>query len=161
MSYSLIFPSQWDDFESMFDKLVTDRYGPAPKGPNSSQSNALTSDKQGTSPVSRVLRPKMDIVETADEFIMSTELPGAKKEDISIDLQNGRLTVSSHTKASTEHQQGNVRVSERSFGAFTRTIAVPENVTHDHIKASFNDGVLEVKVPKIKVEKETHKIQIS
>ncbi|KAG0146113.1 hypothetical protein CROQUDRAFT_44802, partial [Cronartium quercuum f. sp. fusiforme G11] len=60
-----------------------------------------------------------------------------------------------------EHQQGNVRVSERSFGTFSRTIAVPENVAHDQIEASFTDGVLEVKVPKTKVDKETRKIQIS
>ncbi|KAG0146115.1 hypothetical protein CROQUDRAFT_78027, partial [Cronartium quercuum f. sp. fusiforme G11] len=155
MSYSLFFPSQWDDFESMFDKLVTDRYGPPPNASNkainsSAQSNSTSNEKQGSSIVSRVFRPKIDIVETTDEFVMTTELPGAKKEDISIDLQNGRLTVSSQTKSSNEHQQGNVRVSERSFGTFSRTIAVPENVTHDQIKASFTDGVLEVKVPKTK-----------
>lgn len=53
------------------------------------------------------------------------------------------------------------QVSERSFGQFCRTIAIPQNVTHDQIKASFTDGVLEVKVPKVKVENETRKIQIS
>ncbi|KAH9811898.1 HSP20-like chaperone [Melampsora americana] len=164
MSYSLIVPTQWDDFESMFDKLVTDRYGPAPNGPKSSNSNGPNSgsgEKQGSSIVSRVLRPKIDIVETSDDFILTAELPGAKKEDISVDLQNGRLTVSSQTKSSTEHQTGNVRVSERSFGTFSRTIAVPEAITHDQIKASFTDGVLEVKVPKVKVDKETRRIQVS
>lgn len=163
MSYSLVFPSQWDDFESMFDKLVTDRYGPPHNGPKGSKSdsNPVSADKQGSSVVSRVLRPKIDIVETGDEFIMTAELPGAKKEDISIDLRNGRLTLSTQTKSSTEHQSGNVRVSERSFGTFSRTIAVPEAVTHEQIKASFIDGVLEVKVPKIKADKEARKIQIS
>lgn len=166
MSYSVVFPSQWDDFESMFDKLVTDRYGPAPNGPKGSNQSSLSSNnaltnKQGSSVVSRVLRPKIDIVETGDEFIMSAELPGAKKEDISIDLQNGRLTISSQTKSSNEHQSGNVRVSERSFGTFSRSIAVPETVTHEQIKASFVDGVLEVKVPKVKADKETYKIQIA
>ncbi|EGG11723.1 uncharacterized protein MELLADRAFT_32133, partial [Melampsora larici-populina 98AG31] len=53
-------------------------------------------------------------------------------------------TVSSQTKSSSEHSTGNVRVSERSFGTFSRTIAVPEAITHDQIKASFTDGVLEV-----------------
>lgn len=54
-----------------------------------------------------------------------------------------------------------IQVSERSFGSFSRTIAVPETITHDQIKASFSDGVLEVKVPKLKIDKETRRIQIS
>lgn len=162
MSYSLVFPSQWDDFESMFDKLVTDRYGPAPNAnPNSNLSNNSVSPQKpsGSSAVSRILRPKIDIVETEDGFILTAELPGAKKgnlsffllfplclsssssfgvfwivygqvgidvavffcflfffiEDISIDLQSGRLTVSTQTKSSAEHKQGNVRVRPCSF----------------------------------------------
>lgn len=88
MSYSLLFPSQWDDFESMFDKLVTDRYGPAPNPAISSKpsdGSGLTNGSkpiekyQGSSLVSRFQRPKMDIVETEEAFILTTELPGAKK----------------------------------------------------------------------------------
>ncbi|KAH9825292.1 HSP20-like chaperone [Melampsora americana] len=158
-----LFPSQWDDFETLFDKLVTDRYGPAT---NSSKSNGNDSNSnsvipQGSSFVKKVMRPKMDIVETDEAFIMTTEFPGAKKEDISIDLQNGRLTVCSETKSSDEHQKGNVRVSERSFGTFCRTVAVPQSITHDQIKAAFNEGVLELKVPKVKTNIESHRIPIA
>jgi HSP20 family protein len=139
----LIAPSQWDDFEQLFDKLVTDRYGPPSsdraKGMNGS--NALGST--GSHMVSRIQRPKMDVVETDGSIVVTTELPGAKKgeqlfslrfcrmnissgsgnlnvpshllwfspEDISIDLQNGRLSISGHTKASSEHSEGSVRVS--------------------------------------------------
>ncbi|KNZ46071.1 hypothetical protein VP01_757g1 [Puccinia sorghi] len=106
----LIAPSQWDDFEQLFDKLVTDRYGPPSdraKGPN--ESKALST---GSHAVSKVQRPKMDVVETDSSVVVTTELPGAKKEDISIDLQNGRLSISGHTKASSEHSEGSVRVIE-------------------------------------------------
>ncbi|KAG0146116.1 hypothetical protein CROQUDRAFT_63140 [Cronartium quercuum f. sp. fusiforme G11] len=165
MSYSLVFPSQWDDFESMFDKLATDRYGPAPngnhKGPEQSGPSNRAPESRGTSEVSPIQRPKMDIVETEDAFVVSTELPGAKKEDIAIEFQNGRLTVRSETKAPIEYTQGSVRVSERVFGTFGRTVAVPSNTSYDQIKATFNDGVLELKVPKLKNDQTSHKIQIS
>lgn len=154
-----LFPSQWDDFETLFDKLVTDRYGPATNGSKSNGNDPNWT--AGSSIVKKVMRPKMDIVETDDAFIMTTEFPGAKKEDISIDLRNGRLTVCSETRSSNEHKEGNVRVSERSFGTFCRTVAVPQTITHDQIKAAFNEGVLELKVPKVKTNAESHKIPIA
>nr|AIC33786.1 molecular chaperone [Puccinia cf. psidii AE-2014] len=159
MSYSFFAPTQWDDFEQMFDKLVTDRYGPSDNSKSNSAQNSLTNT--GSSAVSKVVRPKMDLIEKEDSLILTTELPGAKKEDISIDLQNGRLTVSGHTKSSAHHSEGNVRVSERTFGSFTRTLAVPPSVSHDQIKASFTDGILEVTIPKVKVTKDSHSIPIA
>ncbi|OAV89894.1 hypothetical protein PTTG_05637 [Puccinia triticina 1-1 BBBD Race 1] len=156
----LIAPSQWDDFEQLFDKLVTDRYGPPserPKGANDSKALSST----GSHSVSRIQRPKMDVVETEKSIVVTTELPGAKKEDISIDLHNGRLSISGHTKASSEHSEGSVRISERSFGSFSRSIAVPPGLTHDQVKAGFKDGVLEVTIPKSLPNKESHNIPIA
>ncbi|PLW55568.1 hypothetical protein PCANC_02085 [Puccinia coronata f. sp. avenae] len=155
-----IAPSQWDDFEQLFDKLVTDRYGPptADGSKGASDSKAVTT---GSHAVSKVLRPKMDVVETDSSIIVTAELPGAKKEDISIDLQNGRLSITGQTKASSEHSEGSVRISERSFGSFSRVIAVPQGLTHDQVKAGFKDGVLEVSIPKTVPNKESHNIPIS
>ncbi|MBW0548648.1 hypothetical protein O181_088363 [Austropuccinia psidii MF-1] len=159
MSYSFFVPTHWDDFEHMFDKLVTDRYGPADNTKSNAGQNSLVNT--GSSAVSKVIRPKMDIIEKDESFILTTELPGAKKEDISIDLHNGRLTVSGQTKSSADHSEGNVRVSERTFGSFTRTLAVPTTVSQDQIKASFTDGVLEVMIPKVKANKDSYSIPIS
>ncbi|MBW0498320.1 hypothetical protein O181_038035 [Austropuccinia psidii MF-1] len=159
MSYSFFIPSQWDDFEHMFDKLVTDRYGPPDNTKANTTQNSLTTT--GSSSVSKAIRPKMDVVEKDDSFIVTTELPGAKKEDISVDLHNGRLIVSGQTKSSSDHSEGNVRFSERTFGSFTRTLAVPSAVSHDLIKASFTDGVLSVTIPKVKSTNESHAIAIS
>lgn len=146
MSYSLVFPC---DFESLFDKLVTDRYGP-PDAAGSNDRKSWVSTTPGSRQVSQLIRPKMDVVEHDSSFIITAELPGAKKEDISIDLQDGRLSISGQTKSSNEHSEANVRVSERTFGTFTRTIAVPQSVTPEQIKAAFTDGVLQVTVPKPK-----------
>ncbi|KAA1070982.1 hypothetical protein PGTUg99_003299 [Puccinia graminis f. sp. tritici] len=76
----LIAPSQWDDFEQLFDKLVTDRYGP----PSSERAKGMNDSKAlgstGSHMVSRIQRPKMDVVETDGSIVVTTELPGAKKE---------------------------------------------------------------------------------
>ncbi|CAH7675480.1 HSP20-like chaperone [Phakopsora pachyrhizi] len=98
----------------------------------------------GSSAVSKVFRPKIDVVETDDSFVMTAELAGAKKDNIAIDLHSGRLTISGQTKSSNKHSEGNVRVLERTFGSFTRAIALPQTVSHEQIKASFNEGVLQV-----------------
>ncbi|POW00158.1 hypothetical protein PSHT_13201 [Puccinia striiformis] len=156
----VIAPHQWDDFEQLFDKLVTDRYGP-PSDQNKGSHGSKALSTLGSYPVSKVQRPKMDVVETEGSIVVTTELPGAKKEDISIDLQNGRLLISGQTKATSEHSEGNVRISERSFGSFSRSIAVPTGLTHDQVKAGFKDGVLEVTIPKIVPNKESHKINIA
>jgi HSP20 family protein len=78
----LIAPSQWDDFEQLFDKLVTDRYGPPSsdraKGTNDSKALGST----GSHMVSRIQRPKMDVVEMDGSIVVTTELPGAKKGEI-------------------------------------------------------------------------------
>lgn len=75
MSYSLVFPSQPEDFEALLDKVLAERYG----APSSSQGRKRHLSTSGTSPVSKVIRPKMDVVEKDDAFIISTELPGARK----------------------------------------------------------------------------------
>ncbi|PLW08715.1 hypothetical protein PCANC_22714 [Puccinia coronata f. sp. avenae] len=148
MSYSLVFPSQTEDFEALLDKVLTERYGTPANG--TCQSRKRHFSTTGTSPVTKVIRPKMDVVEKDEAFIVSTELPGTRKEDISVELQNGRLSISGQTKSSSDHSSGSVRLSERTFGSFTRTIAVPASVSHEQIKASFKDGILEVIVPKVK-----------
>ncbi|KAH9825289.1 HSP20-like chaperone [Melampsora americana] len=164
MSYPLVFPSQWDEFESIFDKLVTDRYGPASKGTKlSNDHNGIISNptNRGTSLVREPIRPKIDLVETGEGLIMTVELPGAKKEEISIELHHGQLTISTEIKSPVEHQQANLRVSERSFGQYLRKISVPQTISFDQIKASFHDGLLEIKIPNLNPNKETHRIQIS
>jgi len=102
-------------------------------------------DDQGTS---AVWSPRTDLVEKDDAFHLRLDVPGMSKEDISINLQNGTLTVSGErTSERTEEDEEYVRV-ERAFGTFHRTFRLPDAVDEDNIEAAYEDGVLTIHVPK-------------
>ena len=89
------------------------------------------------------------------------ELPGLKKEDVQIDIQDGRLTISAETKISSEHDQDGYAVRERRFGKLSRTLRLPQGVNEEDIKASLENGVLAVSFPKSAPETTPRKITIS
>jgi HSP20 family protein len=92
--------------------------------------------------------PSMDLVETDDHFVLRADLPGLSEDDVAIELEDNVLTVSGERKS--EHQdkrEGFYRV-ERSYGEFRRSLTLPEGVEADGIEASFDKGVLEVRIPK-------------
>ena len=90
----------------------------------------------------------MDLKEQGENLILHAELPGCKKEDISIELNNGILTVSGEKKEEKKEENDKYHRIERTFGRFSRSMAVPKEVTEDKIKASYDNGVLEVTIPK-------------
>ncbi len=92
--------------------------------------------------------PAMDLVETAEHFVLKADLPGIKETDVNIELENNVLTISGERK--TEHEEkheGYYRV-ERSTGAFSRSLTLPEGIDPDAVMATFDNGVLEVRIPK-------------
>jgi HSP20 family protein len=92
--------------------------------------------------------PQMDLVEAEDHFVLKADLPGLDEGDVSIEVQDGTLTISGERKAEHEsNERGWYRI-ERSFGSFTRSLTLPERVDPDGISASFDRGVLEVRIPK-------------
>jgi HSP20 family protein len=92
--------------------------------------------------------PAMDLVETENDFVLRADLPGLTDQDVNIELDDNVLTVSGERKARhEEHKEGYHRV-ERSFGRFSRSLTLPEGVDPNAVKASFEQGVLEVRVPK-------------
>ncbi len=92
--------------------------------------------------------PAMDLVETDEHFVLRADLPGMTEEDVRIELEDTVLTVSGERKAEHErHEEGFHRV-ERAFGAFSRTLTLPKGIDPEAISASFDKGVLEVRVPK-------------
>ena len=104
--------------------------------------------------------PAMDLAETDDHFVLRADLPGLSEQDVSIELEDNVLTVSGERK--TEHeerQEGYVRV-ERAFGTFRRSLTLPEGVDPDAVEASFDNGVLEVRIPKPE-ERKPRKVAIS
>jgi len=97
-------------------------------------------------------KPAVDISETSEAYVIHAELPGTKKEDVSLTVDDGLLTLKGERKSETETNDKKFHRVERSYGSFTRTFRLPENVSDQHIAASFKDGVLEVKLMKVKEE---------
>jgi HSP20 family protein len=103
---------------------------------------------QGTGGAVRRWMPAMDLLETPDHFVLRADLPGMSESDVAIEVEDGTLTVSGERKADhEERQEGYVRV-ERAFGAFSRSLSLPQGVDADAVTASFDKGVLEVRIPK-------------
>jgi len=92
--------------------------------------------------------PAMDLTELDDTFILRADLPGVSEEDVSVELDDRVLTVSGERKSTTESERDGVHRIERAYGRFSRSLTLPEGVDPDTIEASFDRGVLEVRVPK-------------
>ncbi|KAI3649441.1 hypothetical protein MP228_005073 [Amoeboaphelidium protococcarum] len=91
---------------------------------------------------------QMDVVEYEKNFVVQTELPGIPKDAIHIELTEGRLRIFGENTLSKDEQQGKWHVQERSYGKFERTLMVPKNADVDNISANYENGVLEVTIPK-------------
>jgi HSP20 family protein len=92
--------------------------------------------------------PAMDLVETDEHFVLKADLPGLTESDVNIEVEDNVLTVSGERKAEHEDKrEGYVRV-ERAYGAFRRSLTLPEGVEPETVTASFENGVLEVRIPK-------------
>jgi HSP20 family protein len=92
--------------------------------------------------------PPVDLVEAEDHFVLKADLPGLSEADVSIEVQDGTLTISGERSAEHEsHERGWYRI-ERSFGSFNRSLTLPDGVDADAISARFDRGVLEVRIPK-------------
>ena len=92
--------------------------------------------------------PAVDVFEKADKFVVKAELPGIKEEDIHVSVVGDTLSIRGEKKTETEVKEEDYYRSECSYGSFYRSIRVPSNVNADKISASFEDGVLDVALPK-------------
>jgi HSP20 family protein len=104
--------------------------------------------------------PAMDLIETADQYVLRADLPGMSEEDVNVQLQDSVLTVSGERKAESEQQQEGYYRLERAFGAFSRSLTLPEGVNPDGVKAHFDRGVLEITIPKPE-QKKPRQVRIS
>jgi HSP20 family protein len=92
--------------------------------------------------------PALDVHDNKDSLVVQVELPGMKKEEISIALHEGVLTVSGERKLQREHKEGEAFRSERYFGKFQRSVTLPVAVDAGKVKASYKDGILSIDLPK-------------
>jgi len=104
--------------------------------------------------------PPVDLVEAEDHFVLKADLPGLSEEDVSIEVQDGTLTISGERTAEHEESERGWYRVERSFGSFHRSLSLPEGVDPDGISANFDRGVLEVRIPK-PAERKPRRVEIS
>lgn len=105
--------------------------------------------------------PAVNVEETKDEMILSAELPGMTREDISIDIENNVLTISGEkTEERTEgDEERRYHLWERRYGTFQRSFTLPRTVKADEIRAAFDNGILRVRMPKV-AEAKGRKIEV-
>ena len=92
--------------------------------------------------------PKLDIAELKDKYEIKAELPGMDEKDINLSVEDGVLSISGEKKSETEDKSKGYYLKECSYGTFSRSIRLPENIADDKIAAKFNKGVLVIDMPK-------------
>lgn len=95
-----------------------------------------------------MLSPAVDIVEDPTAYTLTAELPGLAEKDIDVTISGHRLTIKGEKRQEHEEKNGNVCLTERSYGAFARSFVLPEGISEDKVAATFDKGVLTVTVPK-------------
>ena len=127
----MLYPTRYSD---PFDQLLSGVFG---NGGRASNAGSL------------MRAPETDVVETEKEIRVVTEMPGLKRENIDIDVENNVLTIRGEKREErTEGEQGRWHLAERRYGTFSRSFVLPRDVDAENIQASFQDGVLTVSVPK-------------
>ncbi len=97
--------------------------------------------------------PATDITEDDGHYVVSAELPGMKRSDISVDVHDGVLTIRGEKKSEREEKSEKRRYVERSFGAFSRAFTLPSDADESKVEATFKDGVLTVTLAKSEARK--------
>lgn len=97
--------------------------------------------------------PHVDVIEREDELVVSVELPGVEREDIELTIADNVLRVKAKREEEVEKKEENYLYRERTYSGYYRSIPLPMDVDADRAEATFKNGVLEVKLPKVAAEK--------
>lgn len=124
-----------DEIDSVFDNFGLGRSWLAPRRSRTAST--------GTD----VWVPQVEVTQQGNEVVVRADLPGMKKDDIQVDITDNEVTLSGERRREEETEKGGLYRSERSYGFFTRSIKLPEAAMTDQAKASFKDGVLEIRMP--------------
>jgi HSP20 family protein len=143
---------RWEPFRELsslqteMNRLFNTAFGDLPNG--------------GTGGAARRWMPAMDLLETDEDFVLRADLPGMTESDVNIELEDNVLTVSGERKAEREDKREGFYRMERAFGSFSRSLTLPKGVDPEAVSASFDQGVLEVRIPKPE-QRKPRKISIS
>ena len=105
--------------------------------------------------------PKVDVWETEAGYELEVALPGMKEDDIHVDFQEGRLSISGERKFEKEENRQKYHVMETQYGSFNRTFHLPDNVNPEKIEAHFENGMLKINVPKDEKKVQKHQIKVN
>ncbi len=100
-----------------------------------------------------IVTPVVDVYEEKDDIVLKAELPGMDKNDIEVAISDSEVTLKGEKKKEEKVEQKDYYRCERSCGAFSRSVELPKDVQADKVKASFKNGILEVRIPQSKEAK--------
>jgi HSP20 family protein len=144
---------RWDPFQDL--RSAQDEMAQM----NPTLAHALGLHTQQASGRSSAWAPALDISERKDAYLVTVELPGLKPEDLDITMEDGLLTIQGERQFTSESSEQQFHRVERRYGAFRRSITLPAHVTAEGIQASFEDGVLQILIPKAE-EAKPKRIQV-
>ena len=142
-------PSRWDPLEELdlfrawspFRDLSASRLG------------RLFEEPMGRSVAAARLSPAVDVAEHDDGYVVTAEIPGASKEDVTVEAHDGVLTLRGEKRSEREGKKEQSRWVERSYGSFSRSFTLPSNADTTRVNATFQDGVLTIEIPKAEEKK--------
>jgi HSP20 family protein len=147
---------RWDPFQDL--RSAQDEM--AQMSPMLAHALGLPAQQQGSARATTTAwTPALDISERKDAYLVTVELPGLKPEDLDITMEDGLLTIQGERQFTSESSEQQFHRVERHYGAFRRSITLPAHVMAEEIQASFEDGVLQILVPKAE-EAKPKRIQV-
>ncbi len=117
-------------------------------------------DRFGTGPLlgeGAILKPRVDLSATDQEYLLTVEIPGVSEKDVTVDISANTMTIRGEKKQEKEEKEKNYYRIERSYGSFQRVLSLPEDVDQAGIKASFKNGVLSIAMPRLSLPKSESK----
>jgi HSP20 family protein len=111
-------------------------------------------------PAATMWTPDVEMFQRGTELVIRADVPGMKKEDVTVELTDGQLTLRGERKQEKEEKKEGYYRAERTYGSFLRTLPLPEGVNVDDARAVIRDGVLEIVVPTTKVEEKKRTLAI-
>jgi HSP20 family protein len=142
----------WDDFrrfEEIMNRMFEEFWG------RPSARRLLPSGERGAVVPAQHREPFIDVIESDKEIIATAEMPGLEKQDININVTEDRLEISAETKLEEKKEEKGYIYRERRSGSYYRAISLPSPVDPDNSKATYKNGVLQIKMPKTEVKKKT------
>jgi HSP20 family protein len=130
-AFAHVWPRRWnDEFDNLFE-------------------NFLQPSRAKLEPAAESLMPRLDVSEKEDAYVVAAELPGVKKDDIQVTVEDGVLTIGAETKSEHEEKEGNrVIRSERHYGRYERSLRLGHDIAAKDVKAAYKDGILTLTLPK-------------